>query len=430
MRCSVKSITRYLRSDSAQVLPLFALLVFVIIGLLGLATDIGRLYVARAELGRAVDSAALAGANELPNVTAADTAARDFLNANDPDNSMVITVNPDSANNQVTVAATKNVSTIFMRVLGINSVSVKNDAVAGFGTLPLDAYLTLDATGSMHTGCNAGETNTGGACPIKEARDAATSFVNTLLGTTPNGYTVIGAGAHRGCFDPPRANVKCIDASGSGSMITNLTTNKTSLLNGIGAIRAIGATGQPSGGSGTNICGAFKKGQDVIFGAGSHTASNTLRYLVILSDGDNVYNAGEVNQTSPQSPEAPCRPTSPSTSQSDLSTNCRSDTQPQEAKVDALTQSMANTLKAQGVEIYVVALSVCGGISTAPLCNTASIGLSGTSYPDSLADHNLMKCVASSKSGTNDHYFETTSAAALPAIFTQIAQQIAFRLIK
>jgi hypothetical protein len=92
---------------------------------------------------------------------------------------------------------------------------------------------------------------------------------------------------------------------------------------------------------------------------------------------------------------------------------------------------MATTLKGQGVEIYVIAFSVCGGIqSSATLCNTTGIGSTGTSHPDSIADHRLLKCIASSSPGTNDHFFETATAAELPGIFQTIANNISFRLIK
>ena len=44
-------------------------------------------------------------------------------------------------------------------------------------------------------------------------------------------------------------------------------------------------------------------------------------------------------------------------------------------------------------------------------------------------DRDVAKCMASSKTGTNDHYFEST-AAGLTAVFQHIATQISFRLIK
>ena len=209
-------------------------------------------------------------------------------------------------------------------------------------------------------------------------------------------------------------------------MITNLTSNTTTLHNGINSIYAIGGPGQPSGGSGTNICLALEKGQDVIFGAGSHPGTTTKRYLILLTDGDNVYNATVVNQSSPQSPETPCRPTNPSTSDADVSPNCRSASNTGQARiVDILSYGMATTLEGQGVEIFVVGLSPCAHDNTQ--CSTSTIG---TSQSDAQRNENLMKCIASSNVGTNDHYFYAATAAELPAIFTAIASQIAHRLLE
>jgi hypothetical protein len=83
-------------------------------------------------------------------------------------------------------------------------------------------------------------------------------------------------------------------------------------------------------------------------------------------------------------------------------------------------------MKAAGVEVYVVGLGVCGTSNT-NVCNRSLVG--GTST-DNTADRNLMKCLASSTTGTNDHYFETSSASDLPGIFANIARLIGFRLIK
>jgi hypothetical protein len=41
-----------------------------------------------------------------------------------------------------------------------------------------------------------------------------------------------------------------------------------------------------------------------------------------------------------------------------------------------------------------------------------------------------MKCIASSATGTNNHYYYASSASALPSIFTAIAAQIAHRLVE
>ena len=429
IRRRAETIKRVRRTERGQALPLFILVMIALLAMVGLAIDAGRLYVARAELVRALDSAALAGVVELPDLDAAEQKAAAYFD----DNEDLATLSfPSSQNeNQFKVQGMRNVNFLFIRVLGFSDMDVKATAAAGFGTVPMDAYMALDATGSMHTGCNAGETNTGGACPIKEARDAANGFVDILLGTgTPTGLTSIGAGAFRGCYNLPRNNTKCIDATPPGSFITNLTSNAATLHNGINTIRAIGATGQPTGGSGTNICQALKKAQEVMFGAGSHTAPSTLRAIILLSDGDNVYNATEVNQNSPASPESPCRPTSPATSDGDVSANCRTNTQTQEAKVDMLSRDMATTLKFQDVEIFVVGLSPCGGSVNATTPSFGYCGGIGNGDSDSIADQRLLKCRASSTPGTNDHVYFVNTAAELPGVFETIAQTLAFRLIE
>ena len=72
------------RGEAAQVLPMFVMLLIVLVGMIGLATDLGRIYVARAQLGRSVDAAALAGAKQLPDITQADVKARAYIAENEP----------------------------------------------------------------------------------------------------------------------------------------------------------------------------------------------------------------------------------------------------------------------------------------------------------------------------------------------------------
>jgi hypothetical protein len=415
---------RRVHNERGQILPIVALLAVVLLGMVGLAVDVGRLYIAKAELSRAVDAAALAGVLELPDTAAAEARAAAYLDENIPDAKASF---PGNETNTLRIQGSRSVTLAFMGILGIDSMDINATAAAGFDNVPMDVYLTLDATGSMHNGCNDGETNSGGACPIKEARDAAADLVDTLLGPSSNGYVAIGAGAFRGCYNPPLDSDRCIDASGSGSMITPLGTSAKSVSDGISNIHAIGATGQPSGGSGTNICGALKKGQEVIFGSGSHNETNTIRAIVILSDGDNVYNAERAYQASPQSPVSPCSPSDPSKSDDDVGTSCLDHTQTQEAKVDDLSYDMAETLKDQGVEIYVVAFSPCGNDDGKTPSSSFCSGI-GNGADDAAADRRLLKCVASSTPDTNDHYFEVPTAADLPEVFQQIASALAFRL--
>jgi hypothetical protein len=58
-----------LRGDRGQVLPLIVLFAFVLLGFTGLAIDFARVWVVRQQLERAVDAAALAAGQKLPDTT-------------------------------------------------------------------------------------------------------------------------------------------------------------------------------------------------------------------------------------------------------------------------------------------------------------------------------------------------------------------------
>jgi Flp pilus assembly protein TadG len=58
-----------LRGDRGQVLPLIVLFAFVLLGFAGLAIDFARVWVVRQQLERAVDAAALAAGQKLPDTT-------------------------------------------------------------------------------------------------------------------------------------------------------------------------------------------------------------------------------------------------------------------------------------------------------------------------------------------------------------------------
>ncbi|HLF72236.1 MAG TPA: VWA domain-containing protein [Dehalococcoidia bacterium] len=537
---AVNALRRSLhRRSRGSILLLVGMSAIIMFAFVGLAIDVGRIYAARAELGRSVDAAALAGVLEFnggaSGLSNAETVARSYLLKNDPGAADDIIA--DGANNKLTVKASKPVQMIFLSVIGIESADVKARAVAGFGIAPLDVYIAIDATGSMHSGCNGAETTTGGACPIKEARDAANSFVDTLIGSNANGYTLVGVGSFRGCYNPPlydptntgaflpmnpddltpapstalnpalppewfvgagyvppedadqklashqtatptrtptrtptktptpgpptatptktntptvtntppatatgTATVSPTPAYGSTNpcvraqtapnpQVLNLTDNKSTLASVINTIHGIGYTGSPaeaSSGSGTNICNAAAKANEVLFGPNHHTEENTRRYLVILSDGDNVYNDQRAYSSVQGSPDSACRPSSPTTSDADVSSGCRTAANTAQArKVDTLSKTMVDTLKSQGVEVYVIGLSPCANDTS--LCDTSKIG---TSLSDAARNENLLKCLASSKTGTNDHYYYTNTAGDLPGIFASIAHQIGHRLVE
>jgi hypothetical protein len=201
------------------------------------------------------------------------------------------------------------------------------------------------------------------------------------------------------------------------SWLIELTSDEALIRSKIQAVNG-------TGGSGTNVCLGLWKANEYVFGPNAHTTADTRSYVVLLTDGDNTYNAGQ-SFGNGQPPMA-CRPnTSPQNSDSGTGSGC-SGAQTRERELDTKTLAMADAMKAAGVEVFVVGFGVCGS-SSSSFCNTSMVG-GGTH--DNTADRNLLKCVASSGSGTNDHYIEVPSASDLPAIFGQIARLIAFRLIE
>jgi hypothetical protein len=102
---------------------------------------------------------------------------------------------------------------------------------------------------------------------------------------------------------------------------------------------------------------------------------------------------------------------------------------PRERQMDMLTWAMAKAIEADGVEIYVVGFGTCSPDSTVYTDAQCDAQI-GNSDSDDTADERLLKCIASSTGGYNDHYFYAGSATELPTILTQIARQIGHRLIE
>jgi len=163
--------------ESGQMLVLFVLLLGVIVGFVALTIDVGAAYHKRQQMQIVADAAALAGAQELPDDTvAAELIAREYAQRNglDPDTldiSFECTSDFDlacdpSQNRWDTIAVEARGSSpsffapLLNYVVGVencwsNSCAVSASAAAcrglcgGDPTVPVDAVLILDRTGSM-----------------------------------------------------------------------------------------------------------------------------------------------------------------------------------------------------------------------------------------------------------------------------------------
>ncbi len=149
----MRSINAKTREDG-QALALFALFLFIFLGFTALSIDVGRYVWARTQMQAAVDAAALAGAQSMPNTS--DTLAKatqywednnDFIQANGYNINFAVTYPP--GNKTVRVTGDADVSTWFARLFGVDHwhVSAFGDAESQV----LDIAVVLDISGSM---CN------------------------------------------------------------------------------------------------------------------------------------------------------------------------------------------------------------------------------------------------------------------------------------
>lgn len=160
-----------LGAESGQVLAWIVLSVVVLLGMAGLAVDVGRAYSAHRKLQASADAAALAAAQDLPDVNLAISTAYAFSSASGGKNAhedvpgvttsvttKCLTTTQISCRpaNALVVNEKADVPTMFLRVLGINSIPVSARATAsmkGGTAFPLDIMVVLDRTGSMCQSC-------------------------------------------------------------------------------------------------------------------------------------------------------------------------------------------------------------------------------------------------------------------------------------
>ena len=153
------------RTASGQTLPLVVVFLLTLLLFCGAVIDIGNAYRVKQALQASADAAVAAGAGNLPNTTAASTAAHN-LSAENTGKNRIAGVPNVSANvtldcstsatfcnpaNTVHITETANVPTYFLRLIGINTISetVRAQACSPCGGLPLDVMIVLDRTGSM-----------------------------------------------------------------------------------------------------------------------------------------------------------------------------------------------------------------------------------------------------------------------------------------
>lgn len=166
------------------VFAILSLLVFL--SMAALVIDAGILMAGRTELSRAVDAAALAGAQTLPDQNAASTAAKKYVAPNVtaalyPSPSPTVTF-PSS--NVIRVSLASDTNAFFARILGLQTFNI--GAVAEATRFDPDVAIIIDRSGSMcqdsHPTAGANCPATGPWQPFSTVLQTARSFVDQLPG--------------------------------------------------------------------------------------------------------------------------------------------------------------------------------------------------------------------------------------------------------
>jgi Flp pilus assembly protein TadG len=212
----------------------FALMVISLIALLGTAAivmDVGFAWYAKRQVQAQADAAALAGAQELPDKTAALARAIEYSNKNMPANltsedapivKMGCAANTDTwckpddttaafQANTIQVKLAAKTPTWFAKLLGLTNFDVSGTATAcqPCSSQPVDVMLVVDRTGSM---CD--QTTSGMCNDLNNAKDG----VRTLLGILDPDIDQVGLVA----FPPYNTSGGVCGSSSAG---TNLTIN-------------------------------------------------------------------------------------------------------------------------------------------------------------------------------------------------------------
>lgn len=429
----------------------------------GTAVDLGRVYVEHNRLQNAVDAAALAGSLQLPDdpdVTngKVESAAKNNLLANDPAATDIV-VASGGATRSVCVDAAAKVDMTLAKVLGIKDATVTAEACAGYNDIEL--VMVLDATGSMK------------GSPIESVKDAASDLVNLIMPASSSTSTrsKIGLVPFQGKVridgndpvlaerNPDGVGVGCRNADGtlndgrlkteyskttdrtsifygytisgvstttdktcSGmSPIRALASDKSAILNNIAAINAGAVT------SGTLIAEGIKWGHKVLSPETPYVEASTdkkvRKIMIVLTDGDNedgrcggnfasasrtintywtnAYFGMGLKPTSAASPYATLSTASATLAQIP---DCKDG-----GKLNQYTLDAANAAKndpSYPVEIF----SIRFGDSDS-------------------TDKSIMRQIASSKTGTDDHYYDAPNSSDIQEMFKKIGQQLGQRLM-
>jgi Flp pilus assembly protein TadG len=174
-------LKKYIQDTRGAIAVAFAIMTPIIIGAAGLAIDYSQAYMVQQRLHQAIDAAALAGVASDTDESAVEAKIIEFFNVNYPPEKIGATYDPVVTfdGNEITVAGNAQYNTYFLRIFGIDDITIEAETVVQRLVQGLEVVLVMDNTGSMASNNNIGT-----------LRTAATNFVNILFANTSNPETI------------------------------------------------------------------------------------------------------------------------------------------------------------------------------------------------------------------------------------------------
>lgn len=171
-------LRKFTHSESGMTLPLMAISMVVMTGMVGIAIDTARAQLVQSKLQFSLDAAGLAGGSTVSTSNLTSEVTK-YMNANFNgylgSTITSISATPDSTNTIITLAATATLPSTFMNVLNIPTLTVSANSTINRSVTGLELVLVLDNTGSMANSAG------GGVSKISALQTAANALVNTLF---------------------------------------------------------------------------------------------------------------------------------------------------------------------------------------------------------------------------------------------------------
>ena len=249
-------------NESGQVIVLMAAALLSLMAAMGMVIDVGVQLEQRRQLQNAVDAAAHAGAQMLPDLGDAATRAEQYFDTNLPSGGTptLVIAFPGADRAQIEVVGSLEVNYTFLALFGKSSATVTARALAG--AQATDVVIALDRSGSMCQDSHGLMAN----CPIPPPVHEPMNSVKTAA----NGFADL--------FEPGYARMGLVSFASTASLDMEVSSDFGSGSGLEAAVDGIYPTGRTN--IGDALHGAIEEVRN-----GPNTRPDAIKVIVLLSDG-------------------------------------------------------------------------------------------------------------------------------------------------